>query len=128
MAQRLILMLAVLTVLSIAGQTVAKEREVAWIQNAWITGNEYRQMPESQRVVYVMGLLDGIKISPFFGAPSGPEGPEGVLARQYYCTKGMSNYQLEAILQKFLNEHPERWHDDIHTLFYGALDSACDLK
>ena len=41
------------------------------------------------------------------------------------CIIGMNGSQLTAIFDKYLAEHPERWHQSMHTLAFVALKEAC---
>ena len=37
---------------------------------------------------------------------------------------GMNNVQVAAIITKFLNDNPERWHEPLNILTYQALEHA----
>ena len=78
-------------------------------------------MPEAQQEGYAAGLVDGIYLAPFMGAPQ-----ENIdIEHLHKCFVGMSTRQVAAIIKKFLKEHPEKWHQRLNTEAYYALYAAC---
>ena len=66
-----------------------------------------------------MGLIDGLFLSPFFGAPK---------ARIQWlenCVERMTDEQVAAIISKYLSDNPARWHESVHTSVYSALLQSC---
>jgi Ssp1 endopeptidase immunity protein Rap1a len=77
-------------------------------------------MDESNRVVYITGLMDGFFASGAFGATG-----ETVAALDS-CTKGMDNKQVSAIITKYVKDHPEAWHQPLSIEAFNALNTvAC---
>ena len=88
------------------------------IHEGWITGNTFRAFEVESKNVYVVGLIDGIFLSPFYGASK--ENLE-------QCTTGMTGQQVVAIFDKYLQKKPERWHLSMHVNGFSALKEACNI-
>ena len=93
--------------------------EGVWVPNAFMTGQEYLALSESSRTAYVMGLLDGIFVGPLFGAS------EARVKALHNCLQEHNNVQIAAILSKYIQDQPERWHDGAHVLFYSRMLELC---
>jgi hypothetical protein len=93
--------------------------EGVWVPNAFMTGQEYLALSESSRTAYVMGLLDGIFVGPLFGAS------EARVKALQNCLQEHNNVQIAAILSKYIQDKPERWHDGAHVLFYSRMVELC---
>jgi hypothetical protein len=96
----------------------AQAQEVV-IHNGFITGNDYRTMSQGARRTYVMGLIDGLFLAPFVGAP------KRQVACLERCAEGMRDEQVIAIVDKYISENPVRWHGSVHVLVYSAMREAC---
>jgi hypothetical protein len=107
-----------LTAVLISASVLAADHDVV-IKSGFLTGNQYRAMTDDARRKYAMGIVDGIFLSPFFGAK------KENLSRLERCLSGMQDTQLVAILDKDLAEHPTRWHEPMNTLSYFAFIYAC---
>ena len=90
------------------------------IHNGFGTGQDYIKMNQSQKRVYAMGAINGILIAPFFGASK-----EKMQWFESYV-KNMTDEQVAAILSKYLEDNPGRWHDGLHVLMYSAIKEAYD--
>lgn len=88
------------------------------IHDGFYTGNEYVKLEKRDKTEYVMGLVDGLYLSPMFGAQ------KRNLRWVERCTEGKINVELVAIIDQFLQENPERWHEGMHILAYSALAKA----
>ena len=86
------------------------------VKNGFYTGNTYLRM--QNKLTYITGLVDGfcgaqllcdIKTYRKFGI---------------YMT-GKENYQIQAIVDKYLKEHPQKWDYNMAVLVYSAI---FDLK
>jgi len=89
------------------------------IKSGFVDGNGYRAFSGFEKRAYAMGLIDGYFLAPLFGAP------KRRLEWLERCVVGMTDVQLVAIIDKFLQDHPERWHDGMHALVYSAMFEAC---
>jgi hypothetical protein len=85
------------------------------IQNGWITGNDFVGSLETQKSFYIMGLIDGISLSPFFDAT------QGKVQAFRSCTVDMTNTQLVAILDLYLSRNPAEWHNNMHIIFFRSV-------
>jgi hypothetical protein len=94
--------------------------EPVWIQNGFGTGQDYLKMTKSQQRTYAMGVVDGILLSPLFGAPKSK-----MKWFESYIV-GMTDEQVAVILLKYLENNPGRWHDGLHLLAYSAIKEAFD--
>lgn len=115
---RFVVSVAALLVL-IAGGTAAQADPVA-IKTGFYSGNEYRQLSQSQKMTYAAGVVDGIFLAPLYGAP------KRQLLWLESCIVGITDEQVTAIIDKFMGENPARWHEPMHILAFTALRAACD--
>jgi hypothetical protein len=83
------------------------------------TGNDFRQLSEPEKTVYLMGLWDGYMFAPAIG---GKAINDQIL---HDCVPGLMPHQLLAIVNKYMNEHPERWGDSMNWIVFNALPSNC---
>jgi hypothetical protein len=82
------------------------------------TGREYLKMTKAEKWAYAMGAVNGMHNASMFGAPENhTKWFDDFLA-------GMSNEQVAAIITKFLNDNPERWHEPLNILTYNAIEHA----
>ena len=88
------------------------------VHNGFITGNEYFDL--ISKPDYLIGVIDGITLGPLFGANK-KKSMEWLTT----CVTGMTNLQLLAVVEKFMNENPVRWKEDMHTLVYSSLYKSC---
>ena len=115
------------TVLRTAGMLVmalgtaadAGEREEVWIPGGFMTGEECLLVSSESMTSYMMGVVNGLLISPLYGAPA----ERATTLSQ--CLEGVTGTQLGATLQKWLRENPERWHEGCHLAAYMALRRLC---
>ena len=82
-----------------------------------MTGNSFLEMNHEQQLAYVTGLYDGMMLAPILGAPESK-------MNQFDRMKGINNGQILAVVTKALEEHPEEWHEGMHTFSYRALGQA----
>lgn len=92
------------------------------ISNGIVKGNTYRDWPDGAKQGYLMGVVDGIYLSPFWGADSKDVTP------LQNCLIGVRSDQLQAIVDAYLNRRPEIWDETMHTSVYGALLDACKAR
>ncbi|MDY6993906.1 MAG: hypothetical protein SVR94_15065 [Pseudomonadota bacterium] len=89
------------------------------IQNGFLTGNDFRILDDISKNMYVTGLIDGMFLAPFYGAP---EKQVNHLAK---CTEGMTASQVRAIFDKYIKNNPEKWHQNMHVIGHNAIMAAC---
>jgi len=112
-------LVAVLTLAALVPVRGAAQQQPIEIKGGFITGNTYRAYSDDIRAVYVMGVLDGFDVAPAFSAP------KKELAWFQICSLGMSGYQVAAIVDKYLRDIPEHWHEPMNGLVYAAMLDAC---
>jgi len=79
----------------------------------------FLQLNEEQRRIYASGLMDGFYGSALFG------GNERTISDLKRCTKDMNSGQLTAIIEQYVQNHPEGWHEPTSVEAYNALVNAC---
>lgn len=91
------------------------------INGGFMTGQMFLELRESERSAYVMGLVDGMFWAPVYGAP------EARINKFAQCISEMNNKQLSAILEKYLRDHPEKWHYVANSALWWAIREKCAL-
>lgn len=99
---------------------VAQDQDVD-TKTGFLTGTQYRVLAVQERQKYVMGLLDGTFIAPFFDAS------KKQLVWLEKCATGMNDEQIAAILDRYLRDNPARWHESMNVLGFLAMKDACVL-
>ena len=118
--KRISVTLVLLIVFSIDGLPQGQVK----LHRGTITTQEYLDMPQGARKVYVMGLMDGLFLAPMFGAPANNKWRTAIQT----CVEGKPVSQLMSIIEKYMKAHPEVWHADAHFEAYNALSRACPAK
>jgi hypothetical protein len=90
-----------------------------YVHNGFLTGRQYLDLPTVGQNGYAAGLIDGMFLAPFFGAPNDR------VAVIENCVNGMTDQQVAAILAGHLRSKPEIWHLGAHTALYQALIERC---
>lgn len=104
---------ALLTILLL----VAGTRVLA--QSDLLTGRAYIQnWPSGLRTTYVSGFTDGMVASFDFQR-------SGTFDAIRTCTMQWTVAQFEAVISKYVRDHPEQWHRDISILARTAIAEAC---
>lgn len=86
------------------------------------TGNEYRGMPDIAKSAYLTGWADGMVASPLLNPSVYPSWVSRCLH------SGMPTDRFVVIVDRYLDEHPERWDEDMVVLVYSALAPGCDER
>lgn len=89
------------------------------IHQGFLNGNDYLGMSDIRQRTYAMGIVEGIMLSPWFGAP------RSELGWFENCIEGMNDIQVAAIISKYLENHPGEWHKPLHFLTYRTMREAC---
>jgi hypothetical protein len=114
------IVIVALVLAMVGGPRIATSGDVM-VHNPYVRGNEYVKLEEGDRATYIAGLVDGILLSPFFGAQ------RNKVEWFERCTiERMTIHQVTAIVDKFMKENPNRWHESMHTLAYFAIKKACE--
>jgi hypothetical protein len=83
------------------------------------TGNTYRELDATTRGWYVRGLVDGLLGAAQFG------GDENLVAAFSKCLSGMTSIEIEALVDKYLADHPAQLHKGMHALTANAITDSC---
>jgi len=102
-----------------AGAHGARSAQDVRLHNGMGSGQDYLRMPETERPAYVMGLVNGLFVSPLFGAS------RRQLAWLEACLEEKSGTQIAALLSQYLEQHPTEQHEQLHAASYRALLQAC---
>lgn len=70
---------------------------------------------------YVAGYADAFMLSPSIGVSA------SCGDALWSCIEGRTVPQLAAILRKYLNDNPDKWHWSANVLTYNAIFSTCVL-
>lgn len=107
----------VLTALS-SGATA----QSVYVPHGFETGNDYQQMMPLERQRYAAGVLDGYMAAPMLAVRDLP-----VVRALQRCDEKMAltDVQLQAIIDRYMADNPERWGDDMGELVLNALINAC---
>ena len=109
----------ILVVMS-APEGIAQDRKITFIYSGFMTGEECHRHSDASIGWYMAGVVDGLLVSPFAGAP------ETRIKPLNQCLTGVTSTQLSATLKKWLKEHPERWHEGCHVAAFSALKQMCE--
>lgn len=93
------------------------------ISKGFLNGHDFREMGEHGKHKYLIGMYDGIFLSPFYGASNQNKDWNWYLP----CATRLirSSEQLKTIIDNYLNAHPEKWNDFMNTIFFFSMKEAC---
>ena len=111
---------AILVFIFLSAPAVIASEQGILIHDGFGTGQDYISMSPGSKRIYAMGVVNGILIAPLFGAPK-----EEINWFESYL-ENMTDVQVAAILTKFLENNPGRWHDGLHILMFSAIKEAHD--
>jgi hypothetical protein len=76
-------------------------------------------MSDTEKRAYVTGEINGMLVSPFFGAP------EENVAWLKTCSAKMSDEDLAAVLSRFIRDQPAQMQMNLNVVTFNALREAC---
>jgi hypothetical protein len=100
----------------VVGTTVA---QTVSMPPAAESGTTYRELDATTRGWYVRGLVDGFLGAAQFG------GDENLVTAFSRCLNGMTSVEIEALVDKYLAEHPALLHKGMHALAANAITDSC---
>jgi hypothetical protein len=115
--------LVIVALLTLVMDAVPQRTSSLRIHNGFLKAREYLDMDPPAQRAYAMGVLDGMYMAPMFGAPDNDKG----LVSLATCVEGMKASQVAVIIEKYLKEHPERWHWDLKDAAYSSVRAACPI-
>lgn len=111
-----IILVLILTLLMVSPISAVEKEDVV---RCYCKGNDYLELTEEQKTFYVAGLSDMLD---YFLQNENPK----LYAELELKTKDMLLGQLKAVLDKYIKEHPEKWHYAAADLFYWAMLEILD--
>jgi hypothetical protein len=116
--KKLLLLLMVGIVLCFGSVQEVKSEQFL-VHNGFVTGNAYFDLISKSD--YLKGVIDGIMLAPLILKANKKQSMKWLET----CLTGMTDKQLLAVVEKFMNENPIRWKENMHTLVYGSLNQSC---
>lgn len=111
------LLLLIIFVAIFIGADARQERVT--ISRGFFTGREYLDMTDTEKRAYATGAINGMLLSPFFGAPQ--ERVEWLKN----CSARLSDEQTAAALTKYVTEQPGQQASSLNVLTFNAMRQAC---
>ena len=90
------------------------------VPNSFLKGNGWKDLSHSGKLGYGMGIVDGILFT------SAWERGGNSLEWLRPCVVGMTDSQVFAIIQKYIDDNPGDWHDEMHTIVFRAFLDTCN--
>jgi hypothetical protein len=101
-----------------SAQETAKEF-LRYVPGGFLNAGDFSSLPSSAKEGYAMGFVNGIMASGIVGA----DGEKVKMMSD--CTHSMDAKQVAAILDKYVRDHPEGWHQSFAAHSLVALLGAC---
>ncbi|MDD2904562.1 MAG: hypothetical protein PHU44_19195 [Syntrophales bacterium] len=90
------------------------------------TGNDYLKMDKHSQIGYLSGVRDAFLINQIIMEE---KNVNDVNIDQFVkCTTGMTAFQIQALINKYLKNHPEDWHMLMPFLIVKAVLMNCKSK
>jgi hypothetical protein len=80
---------------------------------------KFLDAPDSVRLVYSAGFLEGLGVASVLGAPN------EIMGLLHSCTKAMTPAQVSARFTKYGKDNPAVWHQPFGVHAIGALSDTC---
>ena len=107
-------------ILLVAGLTVsAVLAEDAPLYEGFVDGHGWRAGDEDEKRVYTIGAIDGLSFANIFEADT------QMVENFADCIHGMSAEQVTAIVQKYLDDNPGKWHQPMNRSVFFAITTSC---
>lgn len=113
--KRVLIILVLLTFINV----YASQQKVS-ISRGFFTGKDYFEMSDGEKRAYATGAINGMLVSPLFGAP------EDRVNWLKTCTVKLSDEETSAILSKYILSDPNQMTLSLNVVTYNALKHACD--
>lgn len=91
----------------------------AFVASGFTSGADFLDLPRSSRAMYARGMVDGISLAAVLR--SSMLASDGKLG----CPTGMSDVQIAALIEKYLRDNPEQWHQGANVATVNALAGMC---
>lgn len=87
----------------------------------FLKGNQFRRLSDAEKTAYLTGMWDGYMFAPAIG---GKSKNDQILND---CIPNLQADQLLAIVNKYMDEHPEHWGESMNWIVYSALPKSCRI-
>lgn len=89
--------------------------------SGFVDGNDWRNLEpiEVLGTRYIQGVIDGFLYSPTLGAS------EATVDVIQNCLVDMPGGQIRAIVDKYMEDHPELWHEGMNSLVWDVIEEVC---
>lgn len=114
--QKLLIILTLFTGISV----YASQEQKVSISRGFFTGKDYFEMSDNEKRAYATGAINGMLVSPLFGAP------EERVAWLKTCTVKLSDEETAAILSKYIISDPNQLTMSLNVVTFNALKDACE--
>ncbi|AEO42746.1 MULTISPECIES: Rap1a/Tai family immunity protein [Xanthomonas] len=91
------------------------------VYDGYLRGETYVTQSPATRSAYVMGVVDGLLSSGFYGAS------KEEVQKVHACTSEMSSEALRDVVDKYLLTNKDIWKDPMNVLVSNALVGACPV-
>jgi hypothetical protein len=91
------------------------------VNPGFFKGTDYLNQSKAVQYGYIVGVYDGLFGATIFASPQN----RNAVDRTYRYTERMSIDQIKAIVDKFLKDHPEDWHEPMNLTVLIAIGEAC---
>jgi len=92
------------------------EQKKPVIYTGFLTGENYEKLDDGNKAIYLAGVIDGIWLSPLFSQHA-----QKKIDQVRSHLTNMSIVQITAIVTKYHQENPDKWHYGMHLIVYSAL-------
>ena len=97
----------------------ASQQQVS-ISRGFFTGKDYFEMSDSEKRAYATGAINGMLVSPFFGAPE---------ERMHWlktCSAKLSDEQTASIIRQYIDSDSNQLSMSLNVVTFNALKNACE--
>ena len=99
--------------------SVYANQKTVIISPGFFTGKDYLDMSDNERRAYATGAINGMLVSPFFGAS------EENLNWLKTCTSPMSDEQLAGVLSDYIRSQPNQLDSSLNVVTFTAIREHC---
>ena len=91
----------------------------AIVSQGYMNGTDLSRWDNAAIEAYSMGFLDSLLAGTLFGMP------DTCRVSIKRCVEGRNSVQIAAMVRKYLNDNPGRWHEAGSVALYNALLREC---
>jgi hypothetical protein len=91
------------------------------IPNGYLTGSQFRAAGPAVQRGYAMGVVDGLLLSPMYGAPE----RRSRLLKTCLLALQLDSDQITALVSREIEADPVTWSNPAHSTAFRALRKAC---